>query len=113
MPGAFIGTRLLVRLGNRAVRGFFMVVLTVLGIEMIVRGITGGAMARSGLATPFFIFLVALASGSVAWRYGRSHNVQSGGVWVKKHSGLVVALLALAAFALGALAVYVLIELGV
>jgi LPXTG-motif cell wall-anchored protein len=41
VPGAFLGTRLLVRLRNRAVRGFFMVVLLVLGIEMIVRGITG------------------------------------------------------------------------
>jgi uncharacterized membrane protein YfcA len=41
VPGAFIGTRLLVRLRNRAVRGFFMVVLVVLGIEMIVRGILG------------------------------------------------------------------------
>jgi uncharacterized membrane protein YfcA len=39
--GAFIGTRLLVRLKNQTVRRFFMVVLIVLGIEMIVRGIGG------------------------------------------------------------------------
>jgi uncharacterized protein len=41
--GAFIGTRLLVRLSNRAVRYFFLIVLAVLGIEMILRGI-GGAI---------------------------------------------------------------------
>jgi uncharacterized membrane protein YfcA len=40
--GAFIGTRLLVRLTNQAVRQFFLLVLLVLGIEMIVRGIRGG-----------------------------------------------------------------------
>jgi len=40
--GAFIGTKLLVRLSNRAVRYFFLVVLAVLGIEMIVRGFGGG-----------------------------------------------------------------------
>jgi hypothetical protein len=39
--GAFIGTRLLVRLTNRAVRRFFLVVLFVLGVEMIIRGIIG------------------------------------------------------------------------
>jgi uncharacterized protein len=37
--GAFIGTRLLVRLTNQAVRRFFLIVLLVLGIEMIVRGL--------------------------------------------------------------------------
>lgn len=41
--GAFIGTRLLVRLSNQAVRRFFLVVLLVLGGEMLVRGIRGGA----------------------------------------------------------------------
>jgi uncharacterized protein len=40
--GAFIGTRVLVRLPNRAVRLFFLGVLGVLGVEMIVRGIRGG-----------------------------------------------------------------------
>jgi uncharacterized membrane protein YfcA len=40
--GAFLGTRLLVRLSNRTVRLFFLVVLLVLGVEMIVRGIRGG-----------------------------------------------------------------------
>ncbi len=39
--GAFIGTRVLIRLTNQAVRYFFMMVLIVLGIEMIVRGIRG------------------------------------------------------------------------
>lgn len=39
--GAFIGTRVLVRLTNRAVRYFFLVVLLVLGVEMIVRGLQG------------------------------------------------------------------------
>jgi uncharacterized membrane protein YfcA len=39
LVGAFIGTRVLVRLSNEAVRRFFQVVLAVLGIEMIVRGI--------------------------------------------------------------------------
>jgi uncharacterized membrane protein YfcA len=40
--GAFIGTRLLVRLTNQAIRRFFLVVLLALGIEMMVRGIRGG-----------------------------------------------------------------------
>jgi uncharacterized membrane protein YfcA len=40
--GAFIGTRLLVRLTNQAIRRFFLVILLVLGVEMIVRGIRGG-----------------------------------------------------------------------
>jgi len=40
--GAFVGTRVLVRVSNRAVRLFFLVVLGVLGSEMIWRGIHGG-----------------------------------------------------------------------
>lgn len=40
--GAFIGTRLLVRLTNQRVRQFFLVVLAVLGLEMILRGLGGG-----------------------------------------------------------------------
>jgi uncharacterized membrane protein YfcA len=40
--GAFVGTRVLVRLPNRAVRRFFLVVLGVLGTEMLWRGIRGG-----------------------------------------------------------------------
>jgi len=40
--GAFIGTRVLVRVSNRAVRLFFLTVLGVLGTEMIWRGIRGG-----------------------------------------------------------------------
>jgi hypothetical protein len=39
--GAFMGTRLLVRLTNQAVRRIFLGVLLVLGIEMILRGIWG------------------------------------------------------------------------
>jgi uncharacterized membrane protein YfcA len=39
--GAFLGTRLLVRLTNQAVRRFFLVVLIILAVEMIVRGIRG------------------------------------------------------------------------
>ena len=39
--GAYLGTKVLVRLSNRAVRWFFMVVLLVLGVEMLVRGILG------------------------------------------------------------------------
>ncbi len=39
--GAFLGTRLLVRLTNEAVRRSFLVVLLVLAVEMIVRGIRG------------------------------------------------------------------------
>src|SRR5690348_1260466 len=39
--GAFLGTRLLVRLSNQAVRSFFLLILAVLAIEMIVRGIRG------------------------------------------------------------------------
>jgi uncharacterized membrane protein YfcA len=39
--GAFLGTRLLVRLTNQAVRRLFLIVLLVLGIEMVLRGIRG------------------------------------------------------------------------
>lgn len=41
VSGAFVGTRLLVRLTNQAVRRLFLIVLMVLAIEMIVRGIRG------------------------------------------------------------------------
>lgn len=41
VAGAFIGTRVLVRLTNRAVRIFFLVILLVLAIEMIARGVKG------------------------------------------------------------------------
>jgi uncharacterized membrane protein YfcA len=40
--GAFLGTRLLVRMTNQAVRKFFLIVLLILAVEMIVRGIRGG-----------------------------------------------------------------------
>jgi uncharacterized protein len=39
--GAYLGTRLLVRLSNQTVRRFFLIVLMALAIEMIVRGIRG------------------------------------------------------------------------
>jgi len=39
VSGAFIGTRVLVRLTNETVRRFFMVVLLVLGAQMLLRGI--------------------------------------------------------------------------
>ena len=39
--GAFLGTRLLVRLSNKSVRSFFLVVLLVLAVEMMVRGLRG------------------------------------------------------------------------
>ncbi len=39
--GAFLGTRLLVRLSNQSVRRFFLVVLLALAVEMIVRGLRG------------------------------------------------------------------------
>ncbi len=39
--GAFLGTRVLVRLTNQTVRRFFQVILVVLSIEMLVRGIRG------------------------------------------------------------------------
>jgi uncharacterized membrane protein YfcA len=38
VTGAFLGTRLLLRLTNRAISGFFMAVLFALGLEMIFRG---------------------------------------------------------------------------
>ncbi|HET6455003.1 MAG TPA: sulfite exporter TauE/SafE family protein [Armatimonadota bacterium] len=41
LGGALMGTRVLVRLTNQAVRYFFMVVLFILGVQMIVRGIMG------------------------------------------------------------------------
>jgi len=40
--GAFLGTKVLVRLTNRAVRQVFLVILLVLGLEMLLRGIFGG-----------------------------------------------------------------------
>lgn len=42
VSGALIGTRVLVRLSERAVRRFFLVVLGTLGIEMLARGLNGG-----------------------------------------------------------------------
>jgi uncharacterized membrane protein YfcA len=42
VSGAFMGTCLLVRLTNQAVRRIFLWVLLVLGVEMILRGIRGG-----------------------------------------------------------------------
>jgi uncharacterized membrane protein YfcA len=39
--GAFVGTRLLVRLTNEAVRRIFLAVLIVLAVEMLVRGLRG------------------------------------------------------------------------
>ncbi len=39
--GAFLGTRLLVRLSNQSVRRFFLIVLLVLAVEMIIRGVRG------------------------------------------------------------------------
>lgn len=41
VAGAFLGTRLLVRLSNQSVRLFFLVILLALAVEMIVRGIRG------------------------------------------------------------------------
>jgi uncharacterized membrane protein YfcA len=40
--GAFIGTRVLVRLPNRSIRWFFLAMLGALGVEMLIRGIRGG-----------------------------------------------------------------------
>jgi uncharacterized protein len=40
--GAWGGTRVLVRLNNRKVRGFFLFVLAILGVEMLIRGIHYG-----------------------------------------------------------------------
>jgi hypothetical protein len=42
VAGAFLGTRLLVRLRNHTVRSLFTIVLFVLGVEMIVRTVLGG-----------------------------------------------------------------------
>ena len=42
LVGAFIGTRLLVRLSNRAVDRLFMVLLLIIGVQMIWRGLRGG-----------------------------------------------------------------------
>jgi uncharacterized protein len=39
--GAFIGTRVLVRLSNRSVRSFFMIILGILALQMLIRGIRG------------------------------------------------------------------------
>jgi uncharacterized membrane protein YfcA len=39
--GAFVGTRLLVRLSNQSVRRFFLLILLALALEMLVRGIRG------------------------------------------------------------------------
>ena len=39
VAGAFIGTRVLVRVSNQVVRNIFLVILIVLGIEMILRGL--------------------------------------------------------------------------
>jgi uncharacterized membrane protein YfcA len=39
--GAYLGTRLLVRLPNQSIRRFFLVVLLALGVEMLVRGVRG------------------------------------------------------------------------
>jgi uncharacterized membrane protein YfcA len=41
IAGAFIGTRLLVHMTNRAVQRFFLVILLLLGLGMILRGIGG------------------------------------------------------------------------
>jgi uncharacterized protein len=40
--GAFLGTRLLVRMTNEAVRHFFLFILLILATEMLIRGIRGG-----------------------------------------------------------------------
>ena len=39
--GAFLGTRVLVRLTNQSVRIFFLVILLLLGVEMVARGLKG------------------------------------------------------------------------
>ncbi|HEU5409917.1 MAG TPA: sulfite exporter TauE/SafE family protein [Candidatus Acidoferrales bacterium] len=41
VAGAFLGTRVLVRISNRAVRQLFLIILIVLAVEMIFRGIRG------------------------------------------------------------------------
>ena len=40
--GAFLGTRLLVRMSNLAVRRFFLFILLILAVEMVYRGVRGG-----------------------------------------------------------------------
>lgn len=40
--GAFLGTRMLVRMTNQAVRRFFLFILLILAVEMLIRGIRGG-----------------------------------------------------------------------
>ena len=40
--GAFLGTRMLVRMSNQAVRRFFLFILLILAAEMVFRGIRGG-----------------------------------------------------------------------
>lgn len=40
--GAFLGTRLLVRMSNQAVRKFFLFILLILAVEMLIRGVRGG-----------------------------------------------------------------------
>jgi uncharacterized membrane protein YfcA len=39
--GAFLGTRLLVRMSSRAVRRFFLFILLILAVEMLIRGLRG------------------------------------------------------------------------
>lgn len=39
--GAFLGTRVLVRISNKSLRKFFLIILIALAVEMIVRGIRG------------------------------------------------------------------------
>jgi len=39
--GAFVGTRVLVRISNRSVRQFFLIILIALAVEMLFRGIRG------------------------------------------------------------------------
>jgi uncharacterized protein len=41
VAGAFIGTRVLVRISNRSVRQFFLIILIALAVEMLFRGIRG------------------------------------------------------------------------
>lgn len=41
VAGAFLGTRILVRLSNQAVRKVFLFILLILAVEMIVRGLRG------------------------------------------------------------------------
>ena len=41
VAGAFLGTRVLVRLTNQAVRVFFLVILLVMAVEMLTRGVQG------------------------------------------------------------------------